>query len=188
MSPFLREGDVLEVVPYDGASVQRGDVIVYDPPGYRLTVVHRVVCIGLEGIRTRGDANCSKDPYLLTTANIKGRVVLVRRAQGQFCLYPGARGMVQGYLGKLKQHACSLLIHLFNPLCQMLLHASRLKRHALMELRPQLLCFNRAGGIEFQLAVGRCVIAKRPAGDNRWQIRHRHRFLVDERLLLDWLR
>ena len=65
--------------------------------------------------------------------------------------------------------------------------ATSLKRRVLMILRPQLLCFNRVGGTEVQLAIGRWVIAKRPAGDTCWQIRHRHRLLVDEKLLLDWL-
>ena len=188
MTPLLREGDVLEVVPYDGATVRRWDVIVYDSPWHDLTVVHRVVRVEPEGIRTRGDANSRMDPYVLAPADIKGRVTLVRRAQGQFSLYPGAYGLAQGWLVKLRQHAYSLLLYFLEPGSRMLMRATRLRRYALMALRPQLLCFNRACGTEIQLSLGGRVIAKRLPDSAHWQIRHRYRLLVDEKLLLDWLR
>jgi len=50
MLPTLRAGDALWVVPYDGARIRRGDVVVFCPPpaaGAEVghPVVHRVVAV-----------------------------------------------------------------------------------------------------------------------------------------------
>ena len=188
MTPLLREGDVLEIAPYDGAPVRRGDVIIFDSPWHDVTVVHRVVLVAPQGIRTRGDANRRIDPYVLTPADIKGRVTLVRSAQGKFSLHPGAYGLAQGRLVRLRQHAYSLLVHLLEPVSRTLMRATRLRRYVLIALRPQVLCFSRACGREIQLSLGGRVIAKRLPDSAHWQVRHRYRLLVDDKLLLDWLR
>jgi hypothetical protein len=43
MNPALRSPDVLQIVPYsDDRKIQRGDVIVFVPPGRSISVTHRV--------------------------------------------------------------------------------------------------------------------------------------------------
>ena len=58
---------VLErLVPVD--ELRPGDVITFRAPtgsGARSTITHRVVSVGPDGIRTRGDADPNRDPWLL---------------------------------------------------------------------------------------------------------------------------
>jgi len=55
MAPFVRDHDVVEVVPVEDGEVGIGDVVVWTRGDDRL-VVHRVIAIGDGATRTRGDA------------------------------------------------------------------------------------------------------------------------------------
>jgi signal peptidase I len=79
MNPTLRQPDLLIVVPYADRPVRPGDVIYCRSPEDGREVVHRVVCVVPDGIRTRGDNNPIDDPYLLQVADVAGRVVAARR-------------------------------------------------------------------------------------------------------------
>jgi hypothetical protein len=41
MSPLLRDGDGLHIVPYRNRVIRKGDVIVFIPSGSELKIVHR---------------------------------------------------------------------------------------------------------------------------------------------------
>jgi signal peptidase len=81
MRPFIRDGDVLEVQPLDGAPVRRGDVLLCRDGRGRL-VAHRVIRLGRHdgrvALRTRGDALASPD-RLVCLEQVLGRVVAVER-------------------------------------------------------------------------------------------------------------
>ncbi len=79
MSPALRDGDGLALVPCRGPDgLKPGDIIVYPHPDESADVAHRVVRILPDGVITRGDANDRDDPRTVPWAAIKGKVVAVK--------------------------------------------------------------------------------------------------------------
>ena len=54
MNPLFKNSDLLQIEPYGNKPIRVGDVIVYCPPQEDKTVIHRVVSIGSNGLRTRG--------------------------------------------------------------------------------------------------------------------------------------
>lgn len=60
MSPFIRGGDLLTLIPRASRPVRRGDVVAFLADG-RSLVIHRVVAADGETVRTQGDALRSSD-------------------------------------------------------------------------------------------------------------------------------
>jgi hypothetical protein len=50
-------------------------------------------------------------------------------------------------------------------------------------MRPRVISFNREGGTELQLVMGRKVIGRRLEGKSGWNIRRPFRLFVDEEAL-----
>jgi signal peptidase I len=75
MRPAMRAGDV--AIYLGSASVGVGDVVVYQPSaGGR--VIHRIASLeGTDTVRTRGDANTAVDREVLSTSQVRGRIVAV---------------------------------------------------------------------------------------------------------------
>jgi signal peptidase len=110
MRPSIVEGAAVVAVPAPLSSVERGDVIVYTPPGATHLLMHRVVEVVEPGprpvVRTKGDANRAVDPWrarLAGTAVWKvravvpwwGRVVLVAgRPAVRFAMIAAAAALV----------------------------------------------------------------------------------------------
>jgi signal peptidase I len=183
MTPFFREGDVMEIEPCAEEDIRRGDVLIFNEPKAGRTVVHRVVTAGPEGIATKGDANGTPDPYLLAGPHIRGRVVRVRRGRRCFRVHGAGRGMLQARRAGLVLSAKNLLFLLFCPLYAFLTQRTQLPGWLFRLLRPRLLSFTRPEGIELKLVLGRCVVATRPAGKDVWMMRRRYRILADEKRL-----
>lgn len=76
MSPFIRNGDVVEVVPFKG-KINLGDVVFYCS-SYGSPVVHRVIQRGKESIITKGDSVPSSDQPVLFK-HVLGRVVSIEK-------------------------------------------------------------------------------------------------------------
>jgi len=64
MSPSIRSGDVVEVVPFKG-KINFGDIILYHS-SYGNSIIHRVIQRKKEGIITKGDSSFSSDQPLLS--------------------------------------------------------------------------------------------------------------------------
>ena len=94
MIPIFKPGDLLQVLPYAGRQVRRGDVIFYSCPSESCKVVHRVADIDTHGIRTRGDNNALTDPWVVTTRQVIGYVVHAQRGRRW-------RRISGGYVGHL---------------------------------------------------------------------------------------
>jgi signal peptidase len=81
MRPFIRDGDVLELQPLDGAPVRRGDVVLFREGAGRV-VAHRVIHLRREDgrvvLRTRGDALACPDGFV-SREQVLGRVVALER-------------------------------------------------------------------------------------------------------------
>ena len=80
MNPLLTTPDLLYVKPYRETEVCRGDVVVFRSPDGDFKVVHRVVCVNVAGVRTKGDSNSHIDSWILKPEDIIGRVERIERA------------------------------------------------------------------------------------------------------------
>ena len=76
MSPFIRNGDVVEVVPSKG-KINLGDVVFYCS-SYGNLIIHRVIQRGKESIITKGDSVPSSDQPIFSK-QVLGRVVAVEK-------------------------------------------------------------------------------------------------------------
>ncbi len=79
MSPFIRDGDVVTLVPFDAAACAPGDVVAFVQPESGRLVVHRVVAVAGDRCRIQGDNNPTEDgdfPF----GSIIGTVARVERA------------------------------------------------------------------------------------------------------------
>lgn len=78
MSPFIKDGDVVTVLPLPGASSRLGDVLVFIHPGTGKLVVHRVVGKKGTSYLIKGDSTPEVDA-LVPKENILGCVRKVER-------------------------------------------------------------------------------------------------------------
>ena len=183
MNPLLRTGDGLEVIPYEGNPMNIGDVVVFCHPEEKYQIVHRVVAITSEGIRTRGDNNNSLDPWVVQPEDIIGRVVSAKRKTKQKTIHGGSRGrmLALALLFRKKAHiTTSKLLH--SPYHS--LSGSGIFRHFVPLLpKMRILTFRRSGGDELQLFMGNKIIGRCVPGSNQWQIMRPFRLFVDEAYL-----
>ena len=183
MNPTLKPGDRLRIVPYDGREIQRGDVIVFTPPGDDTKVIHRVIHIGSQGIKTRGD-NCSQiDPWNVSPDRVHGQVVSAQRQHGRRRVFGGSFGPL--YCATLRAiHTMeSIVTSLFRPAYDTLARAGIFNRLLPDRIAPRVILFSRSEGTELQLLMGRRVIGRLLPGRSQWQIRRPFRLLVDEKSL-----
>lgn len=181
MSPTLKSPALLDVVPYRGRNVQCGDVIAFYPPHGEETVVHRVVSRDAQGIKTRGDASGAPDPYVLNLENIIGQVVCARSGSKQRRIRGGRLG---GAIGRWLRIRAALKRGLAVPLrsAYHLLGRSGIFRLWIpARLRTKILAFNRPGGTELHLLMGKRLIGRLPVGEASWKIKPPYRLFVDER-------
>lgn len=76
MSPFIRNGDVVEVIPLKG-KINFGDIIFYHS-SYGNSIIHRVIQRGKESIITKGDSVPGSDQPIFSK-QVLGRVVAVEK-------------------------------------------------------------------------------------------------------------
>ena len=77
MSPCIRSADTVTLAPLGARRVRLGDVVAFARPEGRL-VIHRVVALAGERLRTRGDAASRADAWI-DRRQVVGRVGGVRR-------------------------------------------------------------------------------------------------------------
>ena len=75
VSGGFKKGDMLIVVRGDDLEV--GDVIVFDSGYFSYPIIHRIIEISDEGIKTKGDHNPVADSWVLTNEQVYGKAVVV---------------------------------------------------------------------------------------------------------------
>lgn len=180
MNPTLKPGDRLDTVPYDRQEIRRGDVIVFISPADDSKVVHRVVSVDSNGIRTRGD-NCNRiDPWVLSPDQIVGRVSSVHRRNRRRRIFGGFWGSVFAGTARALYAIDSHTSILLRPFYDRLASSGILRRLVPVSIEPRVISFNHSGRSELQLLMGRWVIGRRLPGMARWHIRRPFRLFVDE--------
>ncbi len=76
MSPTLNKGDLI-LMQTIYVKPEKGDIIMVNVPDMRLPVMHRIVSISGNGLRTKGDANPTEDSWTVAQNWIKGENVLI---------------------------------------------------------------------------------------------------------------
>lgn len=77
MVPVLYRGDMVVVKSYSpNENIKIGDIIVFDAPGQRYPIIHRVYNITQSGIMTKGDNNAVSDPWVISANSIHGKSIL----------------------------------------------------------------------------------------------------------------
>ncbi len=77
MMPILMVADLVVIESLTVENIEVGEIIVFTPPGYGYSMVHRVVSVDNGKIRTRGDNTGIDDSWVLTRENIEGKAVMV---------------------------------------------------------------------------------------------------------------
>ena len=175
MFPLLREGDDIEFRPFTDRAVQKGDVVVFSPPGEERYIIHRVIEVGPEGIRTRGDANGKADPWFLKTGDLLGRVLRFRRGEKDRTVAGGLGGVLQSAALRCLTLLRVCIIREVDPVVQSGFYSGALAGWVPKRYRPRVLAINRAEGTELMLVMGKQVVGRRFAGNGFWQIRRRFR-------------
>lgn len=189
MNPTLQHPDLLEVVPYSSKPIRRGDVIYYLPPTGGAKVIHRVVRVTAKGICTRGDSNCTDDPYRLQPSDVIGRVTAAWRHDRRRKIAGGVGGIWAGCRARLRLR----LTLLFSPLLHGMYHtlaASGLLRRILpASLQPRVFEFRQGYQPSIlKLMIRGQVIGRYNPWQKRWEIDRPWRLLIDAAMLpvVDW--
>jgi signal peptidase I len=183
MNPTLQAPELMEIVPYDGRPVRVGDVIFFRPPHGGLQVVHRIIRVTPEGIRTRGDNNRLDDVHLLQPTDIAGRVVAAWRGQRRRKITGGRIGWLASRWLRWGHVLYDPLLRLLYPVYDVLARRGILAYLLPGRFRPRVVVFQSGGCNHFQLLVGRHAIGHYDARRGRWVIQRPFRLLVDERRL-----
>jgi signal peptidase len=183
MNPTLKSGDRLQVIPYNGQKIRRGDVVVLTPPGGGSKIIHRVVSVDSQGIKTRGDNNNKCDPWVLSSDHIVGCVVSLRRGNRQLRVFGG----LLGHLFAMAIRAINIidlnLTSLLRPFYQRLAKAGFFRRWLPSWMKTRAISLRHPAGTELQLLMGRRVIGRWLPGKTRWHIRRPFRLFVNEETL-----
>jgi len=187
MNPTLAEPQLLETESVAQAPVRVGDVVCFRSPRDGITVVHRVVEAGPDGIRTRGDRNPTMDPWTLQPEDLIAKVVQTRRGETTGGVPGGRAGLLVARSGRLRlalgRLARRTLRGVYRGLAGTGAPARVWSRMAPVSLTQRVVRFGTGPLAEYRLFFG-----ERPVGrwDRRrctWVVDHPFRLIVDERTL-----
>jgi hypothetical protein len=183
MGSVFRDGDRLFVEHCKVSEILRGDVVMFAAPGTELRIAHRVVAVGPDGIRTKGDANPGVDPWLLNGEDLIGRVAAFERKGRVRPVAGGLRGRLRALRNRLIRRADHHSSKVFHPVYRALSRNGVFRWWLPASLSPRVLTIRRDTGEEMQLLMGNRVIGRKKVGENGWQIRRPFRIFVDEQAL-----
>jgi signal peptidase I len=162
MYPTFRYGDFVRIIPAAISNLRPGDVIVFRGNSPDRLIVHRVLRVISNGVITKGDANCSIDPEIVTKEKLLGCVRWFERRGKSFRTVGGCLGLLWAIL--LWQ-----LIAIYFVFCslgaiayRMLARSSAARRLARMFWHPQfkVVCVRNNGSCALKLHIGKRVVAE----------------------------
>lgn len=180
MKPILKSGDRLQIVPYDGLKIRQGDVIFFTHPEDGTKIVHRVVSVDSQGIRTRGDHCSHVDSWALSPDHVIGRVVYAQRGNRRRRIFGGTIGRIFAGAVRAIHLIDRAVCFLLRPTYDWLIRMGFFRRWMSGKMKMRVLFFKRPYGTELQLLMGRRVIGRWLPGRTRWHIRRPFRLFVDE--------
>ena len=158
-------------------------MVVFTPPGADYKIIHRVVSVKPQGIKTRGDNNNRVDPWLLSHDEILGCVFSAKRGKRWRRVFGGTIGQLFGVAIRAINAIDVSVSSRFRPAYDRLAVAGVFRRWLPTKMKIRVISFDRAEGTELQLLMGRRVIGRWLPGKSGWQIRRPFRLFVDEETL-----
>ncbi|MFQ5923170.1 MAG: hypothetical protein ACE5M4_10030 [Anaerolineales bacterium] len=183
MRPFLRDLDLLEIIPYGDNKIDVGDVIAFMRRANEKHIVHRVVGVDPRGINTRGDNNPHEDPWLLDPTDITGKVVAVWRGHRERRVAGGLPGRIQATLARAGRPLDRSIGHIFRPFYNFLVERGIVRRLLPSSLKPRVVSYRSDSGRQLRLQYRRRIIGEFNSRSGQWSIRRPYRLLVDENAL-----
>jgi signal peptidase I len=180
MFPALKAGDVLRVVSYKDRDIRVGDVVVFYSPYGRTPIVHRVVSVSKEGVRTKGDNKLAIDDFILQPSKIIGRVFSIKRGRKNVTIFGGISGRIYAMVLQAGKHIDIGLSFILGPVYRWFVITGIFRKLFSRWIQTRVLCFKCGDGTEMQLLMGRWVIGRRFPGTGRWHIQRPFRLFVDE--------
>jgi hypothetical protein len=160
--------------------IRPGDVVVIKVPEHTPKIIHRVISVGEEGIRTMGDNNPHPDCWLLSPNQILGSVAYGYRGKQRFRVPGGPAGLAQMYQVRLKR----LIIKTVYPVLSLLYHSFHISSLVILLLRPRKVAFKRPEGTELHLLARGRIIGRQLPGQ-KWKIKSPFGFFLAESSLLN---
>lgn len=183
MYPTLRDGDGLEVTPYIEREVRVGDIVVFPHPHRAGDVVHRVVALMPEGVKTRGDNNSHVDSYVTSYEALQGRVALRKRGDRSHPVWGGKAGYLLHRACLLRRLLHEYALRFLRPIYLRIADTGFFYGWRVPFLKTRTVTFHGEMGTEIQLLMGKCIIARRVPGEEAWTIAFPFRLFIDPRRL-----
>jgi signal peptidase len=183
MNPVFKAGDRLQIISYNQGKIRAGDVVFFNSPEDGSKVVHRVISVDSDGIRTRGDNSYHEDAWILSREHIIGRVVAAWRGKRRQRIFGGPLGRLFAVTFRIIHAVDSYVSFLLRPAYNELAKVSIFTRLLPTQMRPRVVSFEQGAAKELQLLMGRSVIGRWLPGRTRWHIRRPFRLFVDEETL-----
>jgi hypothetical protein len=180
MKPTLMDLEKLLLCSYESREICSGDVVVINR-GEGKKIIHRVISVNRDKIKTMGDNNQEPDPWVLSRDEISGQVIYaLRRGRWQ-----KVRGGFEGRLNANYLRARKIFftkIKLFiKP------YYDAIKEYKIIKLKafsPKTVVFQRPLGEELQLHIGKQIAGRKRPGQV-WDIKPQFRPFLDESYLKD---
>jgi signal peptidase len=183
MKPIFRDGDALTVEPYVGKKRRVGDIVVFMDPENNQKIIHRIVSIRQEGIRTQGDHSTQLDPWILEPGEIIGKVVSARRGNSKVRVITGLAGHIQALAFRTWVKMDDLASPLLHSSYRWLSRKGLVRRLMGGNSRIRILSLQKPEGVEYQLLFKNHPIGRRRPGSLTWEIKRPYRLLIDESTL-----
>jgi hypothetical protein len=183
MYPTLREPDLMEVVGYKDRAIRAGDVVLFRQRATGRQVVHRVVAVTRDGLRTRGDNNSLEDCPRVAFDHVVGQVVGAWRGARHRRIAGGVFGGLYGVWAGRVHRGDRWLADRFRWLYRALSYRGWLVRMLPASWRPTVVWF-RVDEVRLPRVIWRGRdIAHYERKWQRWHIERPYRFLINEREL-----
>ncbi len=178
MYPTLKALDILYVKPRQG--YRRGDVIVFKDAEKNHMVTHRVVSVGPEGIRTRGDNCALPDPWTLSEDDVAGAVTSVCRGRRLKTVHGGTAGTVYASIMRAWAGIKRRILSLFSTLFHVVVHLNIFQGYVSKHIKFRLVRFDHHVRSPLYLYVGGTRVGRYLDDKKCWHIRPLFRAFVDE--------
>ncbi len=173
MNPTLREGDLLEVKAYGYESICIGDVILFKRESG--IIVHRVVNVYENGLVTRGDNNIEKDPGLLNSKDVVGRVIAFWRGKRRKKVLRGSTGIIAAKFNITKNKIMLTIFDFLAPFYRLISSKGIFKWVSILA-KPKIVKF---GDSDLKLMFGSHEIGKYKEGSG-WFIKPPFKLIIDD--------
>jgi hypothetical protein len=163
--------------------VRPGDVVCFRSSGDDLAVVHRVVAVGPDGIRTRGDNNSTDDARVLRVAEVIGRITAAQRGARRRTVHGGWRGLAVFRCARLSAGMWRRAGSVPHELYSLAADAGPFDRFLPRSLRPRLVRFEARHRVFLKLLMGRFTVGQYDDRREKWRVSRPLRVFVDEQAL-----